>query len=736
MRKIFLFLFAAVLSIGTAMAVTITLVDAGEVGAELTLSADEYQVGDEITASASHYDDGYAFAYWKEGETIVSYSADYTFTIEGDRTLEAYFGGSMPVDMANLVVDADAMTITGSNDMEGIATSLVLADYDSDMEMWSVDASSSTISFGGTPLTILYSEVWLDTDAFSMAMARVVADFGGELFVFNLTMTAAADPINVEVETGLSLSFGNLIMSGTWTDEESGEEYPFRAEIGAFDHTTAEAEVFASVELGEWIEDADEQTRWFGFGQGLMTLTIADGVVTLTGSIVTNNPVNTLNVTATGMLEVLTLNLDATVEEMEMDGDTYLHLTAVDEESGMDFDLYLNDYTGADGEYELNEASTAAMGMATVTGSLTKSSNTYTGTLYAEAGTLYIFNMTLTKFVPTYDNINITGLTGQAEARYMGWGDEYYLALSLEGTWSDGVDTYPVLLEITGGYNPTTTSGTMAVSLTIGGWAEEDPWLGNADGELSYTLSGKNITLKGKMENPYGLVPVYWDVTITGTILPADVTLTEDDNKEALAYHGTQVNATVSRNFTANSLYTIALPFTLNSVTEVFGNGSVAYEFAALTKDENSDLVLQFKTTNTLVAGKPYLLEPANTVNGFVAQNVTINNTETPIAKKVDKTTVTMSPVFSALADNDNAYWLAENNWLYNDVTPVKGLRALFTIYTESGIAPRARVALGENETTGIDNIVTGAEVVKTIENGQLIIIRNGEKFNVQGIKL
>ena len=54
-------------------------------------------------------------------------------------------------------------------------------------------------------------------------------------------------------------------------------------------------------------------------------------------------------------------------------------------------------------------------------------------------------------------------------------------------------------------------------------------------------------------------------------------------------------------------------------------------------------------------------------------------------------------------------------------------------------IPGRRRVSLGaagENAETGIDNIITTDTPVKVLENGQLIIIRNGEKFNVQGQKL
>jgi hypothetical protein len=52
----------------------------------------------------------------------------------------------------------------------------------------------------------------------------------------------------------------------------------------------------------------------------------------------------------------------------------------------------------------------------------------------------------------------------------------------------------------------------------------------------------------------------------------------------------------------------------------------------------------------------------------------------------------------------------------------------------------RRRISLNvtsENTTTGLDNITNGENTtIKVIENGQLVIIRNGEKFNTIGQKL
>ena len=700
MRKIFLFLFAAVLSIATASAGTVTLVNMtpdGE-GGTAVLNTDTPAEGEEVVAYGMP-DGGWALAYWKVGGEIVSYKTDYTFTMPAeDITIEYYFVNAMEVEINNLVIDVDAMTITGSNPELGVdGLSLKIGDYNADSEMFSIIAEDSYVSAMGENLTVLYSEMWIDTDAYSMAMGNVlVKSSTGLELMLSLSMMAATETLEVGVGTELSLEFGALVMRGTWYDEND-VEYPFEAQVGGFDYTKAEQECMTTVSLG----DFDDESNWLGMAQGLMNVTIADGTVELTGTVTTMYPVNTLNIVAQGMIEILDLNLDATVEEMG----GYLHLTAVDDEaSGMDFDLYLNDYTGADGEYELNEMSTVAGGAAAATGSLTKSGNTYTGTIYAAAGTLYVFNLTLTEFVPEYENIVITGLSGAAEARTMGWGSEYYLALSLEGTWSDGVETYPVLLEITDGYDAAATSGTMAVSLTIGGMGDDDPWLGNAEGEMSYTVADNVITLSGKMENPYGWpAAVYWDVNISGTILP-----------------------NYTRDVTAGNFGTLCLPY---------GGKVEGAELYELVKAETDGVLLG--SVNKLEAGVPYIFKAtANQLAVYCDATVADeagnhhglygtfdNNTAVEVGNYILLNNELCEATATCYVNANRAYVVWDD--IPTAHTPMPGRKYV-------GMSTK-----GENAATGLDNITNGENtVIKTIENGQLIIIRNGEKFNAQGQKL
>ena len=151
----------------------------------------------------------------------------------------------------------------------------------------------------------------------------------------------------------------------------------------------------------------------------------------------------------------------------------------------------------------------------------------------------------------------------------------------------------------------------------------------------------------------------------------------------------------------------------------------------------NDDFVLNFDFVNTIDAGTPYLIKPANNVaEGAKVEGVVINTNTTNITTDdawmiavLDKKT----------HSNAKDYWLAENGYLYPfNNTEIKALRAYFYFPNISTSSPvRARVAFNENVETEVENI-TAPEIkaIKVIQNGQLIIIREGVKYNVQGQKL
>ena len=214
--------------------------------------------------------------------------------------------------------------------------------------------------------------------------------------------------------------------------------------------------------------------------------------------------------------------------------------------------------------------------------------------------------------------------------------------------------------------------------------------------------------------------------------------LTEGVNKLT---NGATGDVTVNRSFIKDNLYTLSLPFALSAtqVKAIFGANTVLYQFAKLAK-EGDELVLYFSKPSAIVAGTPYLIKPSWDVNAFNVTGATITTNTNNISFTADKTTVTMKPVLSAAANAETngttEYWLAADKYLYNNANTLLSLRALFDITTISGMPPRCRVALGENVETGVEDIITTDAPVKVIVNGQLIIIRDGVKYNVQGQKL
>ena len=213
------------------------------------------------------------------------------------------------------------------------------------------------------------------------------------------------------------------------------------------------------------------------------------------------------------------------------------------------------------------------------------------------------------------------------------------------------------------------------------------------------------------------------------------------DNSDVIdANGGETVNVKVNRTFTANDgYYTICLPFDL--AAEKIGK---AYQIQAITEHVAGEGInVVFTEVTTLAAGQPYLLLPSKDLENPIFEGVTIVNTTGDAAPTVSGEGINIA--FTGIINgggNTNGtseYYVGNGGYLYNGETAKLGLRAFFTITDNNGnpAKVRARVVVGENTTTGLDNITNDENTtIKVIENGQLIIIRNGEKFNAQGQRL
>ena len=244
-----------------------------------------------------------------------------------------------------------------------------------------------------------------------------------------------------------------------------------------------------------------------------------------------------------------------------------------------------------------------------------------------------------------------------------------------------------------------------------------------------------------------------WDFTnyVVGSTNTAPRTMVgvndaEETQTARLAQYTSPVDVVVARSFSPDYWQTITLPFALNAsqIAECFGTGTKVLKLAKAGVAPDQAMELGFTTVTAIQAATPYLILPAKTVGaGTVVRNVTLKTN----AQTVKVSNVTMHPLLDKVAydyTTDNVlFFVGSDNYLHYQANnnTILGLRAYFTFdgittYAQAANV-RARVVLNENEATGFDQVVAPeGNTIKAIVNGQLVIIRGGEMYNVQGQKL
>jgi hypothetical protein len=186
-------------------------------------------------------------------------------------------------------------------------------------------------------------------------------------------------------------------------------------------------------------------------------------------------------------------------------------------------------------------------------------------------------------------------------------------------------------------------------------------------------------------------------------------------------------DVTYTRATTAGKFGTICLPFGSTNYT-----GATFYEFVG---SETGKVYLGSVTT--LEAGVPYIFEASAAevaVYGDGTTAATPGENNGLVGTFTDATEVTVGNYIlfnNAICEVTATCWVNANRaYLVMSEVPTEPVQQM---------PGRRYIGLdvhGENGTTDLDDIMTTGTPVKAIENGQLIIIRNGEKYNVQGVRL
>lgn len=208
---------------------------------------------------------------------------------------------------------------------------------------------------------------------------------------------------------------------------------------------------------------------------------------------------------------------------------------------------------------------------------------------------------------------------------------------------------------------------------------------------------------------------------------------------------------TLTRPVNCDGYYnTLCVPFdmTAEDIAESSLNGAEIREFVDAQVDEFG-LQVWFQTVTSIEAGKPYFIkyEVADALDCLDFLSVTIKSAApTPVVHNnvtfVGTYTSKAVSAQTGYSNQDDVLFLGANNTLFwpSQAGNIKPFRAYLKVNTSGGgsMAPRRGMPVFINEAhkapTALDNISDKASCAKYMEGGQLIIEKNGVRYNAQGL--
>ena len=262
-----------------------------------------------------------AVAIFKEGN-VVTIEAEYTSWATG----AAYYvyaegvmqGGEDPDpeymsfedEITNLKIDLESMAIIGGpSTMWQVEVYLGLAEDDNMDGQWSLSPESS-VAIMGFDARLIDGYVYdIDVNA-PAAKAVLHVEDSGFFYEFKLNMTNTPKEATVVVVEDATVTidtiplFGDAVdyalkMTADWTYAEDGVTYPVLVEVPVYyPEATEPSEVTCTVTIG----GDDDDDPWLGFGEGTLTITTVEGVVTAKGLVVNPYTGVAFDVTVSGKL--------------------------------------------------------------------------------------------------------------------------------------------------------------------------------------------------------------------------------------------------------------------------------------------------------------------------------------------------------------------------------------------------------------------------------------------------
>ena len=189
-------------------------------------------------------------------------------------------------EITNLEIDLESMCIIGGPSSQyAVDVFLVLTEPNLD-GTWALSAEESSVAISGIDATFIDGYAYdIDVDAPAVKVVLHV-EFSGTKYELQIDMTSK--PVNIEITDATIIkeeypdgeggTYTNWTMEGQWSDGNT--TYPVLVDMSAFDPTVAEADIMVNIMVGSWLD------VFFGAAEGLVHATVAENVVTLTGTLV------------------------------------------------------------------------------------------------------------------------------------------------------------------------------------------------------------------------------------------------------------------------------------------------------------------------------------------------------------------------------------------------------------------------------------------------------------------
>jgi hypothetical protein len=232
---------------------------------------------------------------------------------------------------------------------------------------------------------------------------------------------------------------------------------------------------------------------------------------------------------------------------------------------------------------------------------------------------------------------------------------------------------------------------------------------------------------------PAGVVTI--DESATDNTAWADKVV--DKNAEGPLY-----DVQIIRSFKGGMNNTFCLPFAVSSTQckEVFGNDVEIYTLGGATI-EDYILNLTVNPSSDIYQGTPVLIKPARDIVNPVFTDVQFSKKYANYTPQTNANFVGSFVKTPLSASDDLLYVGPENKVFFLSVDyDMPGMRAWFEIHDVPAVlsSPKAlrsaRIIEKEQITTSILNVETSGDAArKVLYNGQIVIIRGNEMYNMQG---